>query len=529
MSVIAAPVYNQPQDYFDDMLKLVRLRLDAYERSQRAVEGSDIRRAFARVKTMEQAMGDRIEASLGEDIVIGLEFAMKAFYLTDFERHCVVMALAPELDGSIGDWYAALQPGAQRMPSIDFCIKTFTTDAKLRSRLAEHRWDVLEEFFCLSHDSPAMCSDLDLLLKLDRRMHAFACDLESENLELKGVSDIEWPWDPLPNLIVGLDVPPLMTSFMKSIRSPRLLYVHGAVGCGRTLSVRYCCRDLRLPLIRVDMRMLVGRGEDYESSLRKIYRECRLRQSAVCFTHFEAVLADGKEAFRYSFVKMLRYGCPYIFILSEKDWKPEYSLRDYTFIEMEIPSPGTAERIALWNGMLEGIPVEPALSVNELAAKFSFTGGQIRGAIDKAVLLAVGEHKEYLDSELIHRACRNLISHKLGERATLIPIRYTWDDLILPPMQKNMLRRACDQIRFSHTVYGEWNFGEKIAYGRGVSMLLTGPPGTGKTMSAQIIAGVLQLEIYKVDLSAVVSKYIGETEKNLSDVFAEVKKSQSIL
>jgi SpoVK/Ycf46/Vps4 family AAA+-type ATPase len=316
---------------------------------------------------------------------------------------------------------------------------------------------------------------------------------------------------------------------MKSIRNPRLLYVRGATGCGRTLSVRYCCRDLGLPLIRVDMRMLAGRGEDYESSLRKIFRECRLRQSAVCFTHFEAILSDGKEAFRYSFVKMLRYGCPYVFVLSEKDWKPEYPLNGYMFIDMEIPSPGTAERIALWNGMLEGIPVGSLLSVDELAAKFSFTGGQIRGAIDKALLLAVGERKGILDSELIHRACRNLISHKLGERATLIPIRYTWDDLILPPIQKNMLRRACDQIRFSHTVYGEWSFGEKIAYGRGVSMLLTGPPGTGKTMSAQIIAGVLQLEIYKVDLSAVVSKYIGETEKNLSDVFAEVKKSQSIL
>ena len=84
-------------------------------------------------------------------------------------------------------------------------------------------------------------------------------------------------------------------------------------------------------------------------------------------------------------------------------------------------------------------------------------------------------------------------------------------------------------MEFSHQVYDVWGFHEKVAYGKGVSMLFYGPPGTGKTMGAQVIANQLSMELYKVDLSSVMSKYIGETEKNLGKIFDEVKKSRSIL
>jgi SpoVK/Ycf46/Vps4 family AAA+-type ATPase len=99
----------------------------------------------------------------------------------------------------------------------------------------------------------------------------------------------------------------------------------------------------------------------------------------------------------------------------------------------------------------------------------------------------------------------------------------------LPPEQKERLRNACAQVEYRHRIYDQWGFGKKVAYGQGVSMLFSGPPGTGKTMAAQVIANRLQLELYKVDLSGVLSKYIGETEKQLGAVFDEVKKSQSIL
>ncbi len=96
---------------------------------------------------------------------------------------------------------------------------------------------------------------------------------------------------------------------------------------------------------------------------------------------------------------------------------------------------------------------------------------------------------------------------------------FTMEDIVLPESCKDELRQACDQVRYRERVYGDWEMGRVMAYGRGVSILLSGPPGTGKTMAAQVIAGELNMELYRVSLAAVVSKYIGETEKNLEEIF----------
>ena len=95
--------------------------------------------------------------------------------------------------------------------------------------------------------------------------------------------------------------------------------------------------------------------------------------------------------------------------------------------------------------------------------------------------------------------------------------------------QKDIIKVACDRVKYKHIVYDKWGMGKRVLYGRGLSMLFAGPPGTGKTMAAQVISNELGLEIYRVDLSKIVSKYIGETEKNLREVFDSAKRSNVIL
>ena len=95
--------------------------------------------------------------------------------------------------------------------------------------------------------------------------------------------------------------------------------------------------------------------------------------------------------------------------------------------------------------------------------------------------------------------------------------------------QKETLKLACSRMKYRNRVNDEWGFGQKVTYGRGVSVLLYGPPGTGKTMSAQAIANELGMELYRVDLSQLVDKYIGETEKNLNRVFDCAKDGNFIL
>ena len=117
----------------------------------------------------------------------------------------------------------------------------------------------------------------------------------------------------------------------------------------------------------------------------------------------------------------------------------------------------------------------------------------------------------------------------LSDLARKINPHYSWSDIILPEDPLNRLQEMTAQVEDRHIVYEEWGFGEHQALGKGTVALFTGSPGTGKTMAADILAGALGLDLYRIDLSGVVSKYIGETEKNLSHIFDEARPSNAIL
>jgi SpoVK/Ycf46/Vps4 family AAA+-type ATPase len=113
--------------------------------------------------------------------------------------------------------------------------------------------------------------------------------------------------------------------------------------------------------------------------------------------------------------------------------------------------------------------------------------------------------------------------------ARKITARYGWDDIILPDDQVEILRELVSTVRQRSKVLEEWGLGKKLASSGAVTVLFAGPPGTGKTMSAEVIAKDLGLDLYKIDLSSLVSKYIGETEKNLERIFTEAQSSNAIL
>jgi SpoVK/Ycf46/Vps4 family AAA+-type ATPase len=117
----------------------------------------------------------------------------------------------------------------------------------------------------------------------------------------------------------------------------------------------------------------------------------------------------------------------------------------------------------------------------------------------------------------------------LGALARKIVPRYAWDDFVLPPDRLAQLRELSAVVRHRSLVYDEWGFERRLSLGKGLNVLFAGPSGTGKTMAAEIIAGELGLDLYAIDLAGVVSKYIGETEKNLSRIFAAAETANAIL
>ena len=195
-------------------------------------------------------------------------------------------------------------------------------------------------------------------------------------------------------------------------------------------------------------------------------------------------------------------------------------------LRFTIDKPGPVEQKRLWqealgagatrlNGALDGIAGQFKLSARTIQAE----GAQL------APSLAVSDRPD----SLMWSACRTMGRAKLDELAQRIESIAGWNDLILPEPQKALLRQIAAHVKQRLKVYQDWGFADKGTRGLGISALFAGESGTGKSMAAEVLARELQLDLYRIDLSAVVSKYIGETEKNLRRVFDAAEDSGAIL
>ena len=134
-----------------------------------------------------------------------------------------------------------------------------------------------------------------------------------------------------------------------------------------------------------------------------------------------------------------------------------------------------------------------------------------------------------LSMEDLYKGCKAQSNQKLSSLALKTNPHYTWEDIVLPKDTLEHLKEVSGFIKYKGKVHSDWGFEKKLSLGKGLNVLFSGPPGTGKTMAAEILANEVKLDLYKIDLSSLVSKYIGETEKNLKKIFEEAETSNSIL
>jgi len=197
-----------------------------------------------------------------------------------------------------------------------------------------------------------------------------------------------------------------------------------------------------------------------------------------------------------------------------------------------MPIPPAELREQLWaRAIPKGVRLSKTLDVAEIAQRYGLTAGAIGRAAESAVERARRRSRRWptLTQDDLEWASRDQVTHKLNTLATQILPRFGWKDLILPTEEMSRLQEVVAFARNRRKVFEDWGFDVKVPYGRGLSALFSGPPGTGKTMAAGIIARELGLELFKVDLSRIVDRYIGETEKNLGRVFDEAAESHAIL
>jgi len=199
------------------------------------------------------------------------------------------------------------------------------------------------------------------------------------------------------------------------------------------------------------------------------------------------------------------------------------ALGDTTALVVEVPMPALAERREVW-AALTG-----AEEVGEVAAKFRLSVGQIVDGAEAARLAAASRGGDTPGRADLDLGARQASSTRIGELATRLEPAFGWDDLVLPERQCEVLTSISSYLRHRDLVLSEWGYERAVARDQGLKVLFAGESGTGKTMAGQVLARDLGLELFRIDLATIVSKYIGETEKNLDRIFDAADGSNAIL
>jgi hypothetical protein len=184
-----------------------------------------------------------------------------------------------------------------------------------------------------------------------------------------------------------------------------------------------------------------------------------------------------------------------------------------SFVRFDVNKPGPADQRKLWQKTLGSAMPQDSSTLDDLSQHFRLSARMIFNAV------SVAAAKADEDPRALWNACRSLVRPKLEDLAQRITSHAGWEDLVLPDLPMQTLRQLAAQVWQRMKVYETWGFSSKGGRGLGISALFCGDSGTGKTLAAEVLAHELGLDLYRIDLASVVSKYIGETEKNLKQIF----------
>ena len=479
--------------------------------------------------------------SAAKGVTLRLVELARLFDLSTMDVDALLVCLAPELDLRYQRLYAYLQDDVTKtQPSVDLVLNVLCPSfaAKLVARsCCTARSPLLKNHLVRFFDGPAHSKPtfLGQYLKVDERVINYLLGSDEIDQHLLPYLQRTTPQARLDDLLLPDDLKARLEALAPTEElnsSGLLLYLQGPYGAGKRTTAEALCGQWGLALLVVNSgRLLQVSHDDFEGTIRLIVREALLQQAALYLDGFGDLLTDDKRTWRETLVQELAEHHCIAFLAGEAPWDLVSGARGPTFLRVEFPPTTPEQRVGLWQSALDGdAPLGKDIDFSALANTFRLSGGQILDAAVKARHLARWRDPEgSVNPADIFQACRLLSNQRLSALAQKIAAHYTWNDIVLPPDRLQQLREVCNYVTYRGVVYQQWGFANKQALGKGLNVLLAGPSGTGKTMAAAIMAGELGLDLYKIDLSMVVSKFIGETEKNLSRVFSEAETSNAIL
>lgn len=454
--------------------------------------------------------------------------------LDAFDCGVLLLALAPEIDVRYERVYAYLQDDVtRRRPAVDLVLNLLcdTAEEKIERRRhfepqaslirhklielladpAQPRPPLLAHYIKLDEIAAGLLLDRD---GLDSRLAAF-CAFSRAEISLAS----------LPLERAARDG--LFDAAQQAHRSgrPARFYFRGPDLPLRKLTAEALSYDLGARLLLADL----GRFEDNPlEAIGALFRYAANHGVMLFLDHADSLAFDSGEL-RYLTESLAASSCDAI-LAGAAAWPAGRLFDDAGIVEIEFGTPAFKIRREQWRSNLsvQGCDL-PDAQLDSLADLFHLHSDQIAAASVAARNRAWQRGSEQPSLEDCFRAARAQSGQALATLTRKVEPLYGWADIVLPEPTLAQLRDVCNRVRRRRQVFHEWGFDSKLSLGKGVTALFAGPSGVGKTMAAEIIARELALDLYKIDLAGVVSKYIGETEKNLDRIFAAAESSDAIL
>ena len=337
--------------------------------------------------------------------------------------------------------------------------------------------------------------------------------------------------EPLPRLLVYeevLEKAISVSNHQGTSAEPLVMYLYGRKKSGKKLLISYLAKYLQRPVTFLCWQDIFPMSEAKRDNLfQEIELKTKLENGFLCLYDIPNWEEDQENTSHDSMFSRVLDVCPFTVVLGEgKHDFPVWITEK--FVSFHLWDMTATEKIAVWSYFSRLYHAEDQIDAALNGNKYVMSVGEIENTFATAYLTSVSNGTSF-EEKYVEEAVKQRGRGNLGNYATLINGKFVWDDLIVDPTVKRQMQYICAQVKYSNIVGEEWGFFEKTPYSRGISVLFYGPPGTGKTMAVQVIAAELGLELYRIDLSKMVSKYIGETEKNISSLFERAKQMNVIL
>ncbi len=485
------------------------------------------------------------------DIHTPLAFLKNHYHLNDAQYLLFLLVVAPAFNPSFPRLYAFIQNHFDRQyPTLALFIELFSTDKDcgfLNDLIAPGSTLRAEGLIELQNITPYLPDNVQPLA-LPQRIQAFIAGQNIIDPTISSFTQLRvresmtnqtlltekqaHEWHTRIEKLRGMCEPPW---------NMPVCFITGQEGAGKRRFAQDVAKLMNKDLLCVDIKSLFSSYDSFGRGLSVAIRESILHNAVLCLFGWEKLIlpTTAEDANFHAEITALHLGVcrildatlswlPSTIIITCQNsvsFPPRLNTRNVEMFRLTYPDHITS--LALWEQMLPEHLRDDKCDIKAYAENFHLTPGQIKDAVQEAYYLSQPSDK--VDSTTIIGAVKDQMRHRLSEHATLLDKKYKWEDLIVPKDVEVQLKEIIYRYQYRAKVLSEWGLGDRFGHDIGLSALFDGPPGTGKSMCASLIACEIGIDVYQVDLSRVMSKYVGETEKNLAQIFNEAENAQAML